>query len=155
MAPVHLRLPAGRRLESSDCHDPRRLPLWLQHDPFTGIATHQCPRWRPERTWSAEAIGMSFSRHMQIYRSDVLFRPRSEAVSGFAPSFIVLDESAADYSSAGWSPQEPASASPAGLHSESTSRNCKPPPDQGWGIFNRRNEDFSTGLDKIAVSRQE
>ena len=32
---------------------------------------------------------MSFSRHMQIYRSDVLFRPRNEAVSRFAPSFMV------------------------------------------------------------------
>ena len=32
---------------------------------------------------------MSFSRHMQIYRSDVLFRPRNEAVSRFAPGFIV------------------------------------------------------------------
>jgi hypothetical protein len=32
---------------------------------------------------------MSFSRHQQIYRSDVLLRPRSEAVSGFAPSFVV------------------------------------------------------------------
>jgi hypothetical protein len=68
------------------------------------------------------------------------------------PEFHRLDESAADYSSAGWSPPEPASASSAGLHSESTSRNCKPPPSQGWGIFNRRNEDFSTGLDIQAIS---
>jgi DNA replication protein DnaC len=37
------------------------------------------------------------------------------------PGFHRLDESAASYSSAGWSPPEPASASPAGLHSESTS----------------------------------
>jgi hypothetical protein len=33
---------------------------------------------------------MSFLRHKQIYQSDMLFRPRSEAVSGFAPSLIVL-----------------------------------------------------------------
>src|SRR5580693_7986962 len=33
---------------------------------------------------------MSFQRHGQIYQSDVLFRPRSEAVSGFAPGLIVL-----------------------------------------------------------------
>jgi len=32
---------------------------------------------------------MSFLRHQQIYRSDVSFSPRSEAVPGFAPSFIV------------------------------------------------------------------
>ena len=33
---------------------------------------------------------MSFSRHEQIYQSDGLFRPRSEAVPGFAPGLIVL-----------------------------------------------------------------
>jgi hypothetical protein len=32
---------------------------------------------------------MSFLRHQQIYQSDLSFRPRSEAASGFAPSFIV------------------------------------------------------------------
>jgi hypothetical protein len=32
---------------------------------------------------------MSFQRHGQIYQSDVLFRPRSEVVSGFAPGLIV------------------------------------------------------------------
>src|SRR5271165_5440410 len=59
-----------------------------------------------------------------------------------------LDESAASYSSAGWSPPEPASASPAESHSDSISRNCKPPPGEGCGIFDRRNEEFSTGVDK-------
>jgi hypothetical protein len=33
---------------------------------------------------------MSFSRHGQIYQSDVLFRPRSGALAGSAPGFIVL-----------------------------------------------------------------
>jgi hypothetical protein len=33
---------------------------------------------------------MSFLRHGQIYQSDVLFRPRSEAFTGSAPGFIVL-----------------------------------------------------------------
>jgi hypothetical protein len=33
---------------------------------------------------------MSFFRHRQIYQSDLLFRPRSEAVCRFAPGFIVL-----------------------------------------------------------------
>jgi transposase len=42
----------------------------------------------------------------------------------------------------------PASASPAGFNVPSTSRNCKPPLAQGWGIFNRQNEEFSTGVDK-------
>src|SRR5580658_6836446 len=63
-----------------------------------------------------------------------------------------LDESAASYSSAGWSPPEPASASPAESHSDSISRNCKPPPGGGWGIFDRRNEEFSTGVDISGIS---
>jgi hypothetical protein len=63
------------------------------------------------------------------------------------PGLHRLDESAASYSSAGWSPPEPASASPAESHSQSISRNCKPPPHEGWGIFDRRNEEFSTGVD--------
>jgi len=33
---------------------------------------------------------MSFLRHGQIYQSDVLFRPRGEAIVGSAPGFIVL-----------------------------------------------------------------
>jgi hypothetical protein len=33
---------------------------------------------------------MSFQRHGQIFQSDALFRPRSEAVYGFAPGLIVL-----------------------------------------------------------------
>ena len=64
------------------------------------------------------------------------------------PGLHRLDESAASYSSAGWSPPEPASASPAESHSDSISRNCKPPPGGGWGIFDRRYEEFSTGVDK-------
>src|SRR6185312_896758 len=58
-----------------------------------------------------------------------------------------LDEFAASYSSAGCTPAVPASASPAGFYVPSASRNCKPPLDQGWGIFNRHNEEFSTGVD--------
>src|ERR1700686_489818 len=63
------------------------------------------------------------------------------------PGLHRLDESAASYSSAGWAPPEPAPASPAESHSQSISRNCKPPPAEGWGIFDRRNEEFSTGVD--------
>jgi len=33
---------------------------------------------------------MSFLRHGQIYQSDVVFKTRAEAVSGFAPGLIVL-----------------------------------------------------------------
>src|SRR5712692_8758525 len=57
---------------------------------------------------------MSFLRHRQIYQSDVFF------VSGWRRSFQLrlrshrLDEFAASYSLAGWSPPEPTSASPAG-----------------------------------------
>jgi hypothetical protein len=43
----------------------------------------------------------------------------------------------------------PASASPAGFYVPSSGRNCKPPPPEGWGIFNRQNEEFSTGVDTI------
>jgi hypothetical protein len=41
----------------------------------------------------------------------------------------------------------PASASPAGFYLPFTSQNCKPPPHEGWGIFNRNNGEFSTGID--------
>lgn len=56
---------------------------------------------------------MSFFRHEKIYRSDVNGKP-TEAGS---PDHR-LDESSAGYSSAGWSPPEPASASPTEGHSE-------------------------------------
>jgi hypothetical protein len=51
---------------------------------------------------------MSFLRHREIYPSD-----GSVSVAANAPSHR-LDEFPAGYSSAGWSPPEPASASPAG-----------------------------------------
>jgi hypothetical protein len=44
----------------------------------------------------------------------------------------------------------PASASPAGFYLPFTSQNCKPPPHEGWGIFNRNNGEFSTGIDRKA-----
>ena len=52
---------------------------------------------------------MSFPRHRQIYRSD----GRARSGCWTAPGAHRLDESAAGYSSAGCSPAEPASASPA------------------------------------------
>ena len=69
-----------------------------------------------ERAAAAEALpmgaAMSFFRHQEIYQSDVGHRKRRKpTVAGF-PAHR-LDESPAGYSSAGCSPAEPASASPA------------------------------------------
>jgi hypothetical protein len=56
---------------------------------------------------------MSFLRHQQIFRSDVLFFfAEGEAVTGFAPRHHRLDESATGYSLASCSPALLASASP-------------------------------------------
>jgi hypothetical protein len=54
---------------------------------------------------------MSFFRHAEIFRSDVDFSHSGEAAETVSPSHR-LDESPAGYSLAGWSPPEPASASP-------------------------------------------
>jgi len=56
---------------------------------------------------------MSFFRHKEIFRSDVGFRVNGEPTEASSPAHR-LDESPAGYSSAGWSPPEPASTSPAG-----------------------------------------
>jgi len=53
---------------------------------------------------------MSFFRHKEIFRSDV--GVNGEPTEASSPAHR-LDESPAGYSSAGWSPPEPASASPA------------------------------------------
>jgi putative transposase len=58
---------------------------------------------------------MSFFRHEEIYRSDQGSGPEREPVEAGSPDHR-LDESPAGYSSAGCSPAEPASASPAGNH---------------------------------------
>jgi len=55
---------------------------------------------------------MSFFRHKEIFRSDVGFPINGEPTEAGSPDHR-LDESPAGYSSAGWSPPEPASASPA------------------------------------------
>jgi putative transposase len=55
---------------------------------------------------------MSFFRHREIYRSD----EEREPTEAGSPDHR-FDESPAGYSSAGWSPPEPASASPAEEHS--------------------------------------
>ena len=56
---------------------------------------------------------MSFFRHKEIFRSDVGFRVNGEPTEASSLAHR-LDESPAGYSSAGWSPPEPASTSPAG-----------------------------------------
>ena len=56
---------------------------------------------------------MSFLRHGEIYRSDV--KKSRERNRLPAPGLIGIDESPVGYSSAGWSPPEPASASPAAI----------------------------------------
>jgi len=59
---------------------------------------------------------MSFFRHKEIFRSDVGFPINGEPTEAGSPDHR-LDESPAGYSSAGWSPPEPPSASPAEEHS--------------------------------------
>jgi putative transposase len=58
---------------------------------------------------------MSFFRHREIYQSDVVSKPKREPAETGSPDHR-LDESPADYSLAGCSPAEPASASPAVAH---------------------------------------
>ena len=59
---------------------------------------------------------MSFFRHEEIFRSDVNSCDSGEAAETTSPTHR-LDESPAGYSSAGWCPPEPASASPTEDHS--------------------------------------
>ena len=61
------------------------------------------------------AARMSFFRHGEIYRSDG--EPTSRKPTEAGSLDHRFDESPASYSSAGWSPPEPASASPAEDHS--------------------------------------
>src|SRR6185437_4137890 len=79
-------------------------------------------------------IRREFLRHGQIYQSDVQLYDSGRGPFRLRPESHRLDEFAASYSSAGCTPAVPASASPAGFDVPSTSRNCKPPLDQGWGI---------------------
>jgi hypothetical protein len=68
-----------------------------------------------EKAAEACSLGasMSFFRHSEIYRSDGRrWKRRKPTVIGFPDHRP--DESPAGYSSASWSPPEPASASPAG-----------------------------------------
>jgi hypothetical protein len=60
---------------------------------------------------------MSFFRHKEIFRSDVDSFESGETAETASPAHR-LDESPAGYSLAGWSPPEPASASPTEDHAE-------------------------------------
>ena len=60
---------------------------------------------------------MSFFRHAEIYRSDGRIPIDGKPTEAGSPTDHRLDESPAGYSSAGWSPPEPASASPTDDHS--------------------------------------
>jgi len=65
-----------------------------------------------------------------------------------------IDEFATGYSSAGCTPAEPASASPAGFIFTPIGWSCKPSPPKGGGIFDRQNEEFSVGIDSCGKDRQ-
>ena len=65
---------------------------------------------------------MSFSRHEEIYRSDVRLNQSWERQPVLSlPVLIGYDEFPAGYSLAGCPPAEPASASPTANHSQQTS----------------------------------
>ncbi len=64
---------------------------------------------------TSQGATMSFFRHEEIYQSDVRLPIEGELAETSSPDHR-LDESPAGYSLAGWSPPEPASASPAEDH---------------------------------------
>jgi len=86
---------------------------------YNRVRLHSALGYRPPEefeqaaTPSATSQGatMSFFRHEEIYRSDGQFLIDGKPTEAGSPDHR-LDESPAGYSSAGWSPPEPASASP-------------------------------------------
>jgi transposase InsO family protein len=90
-------------------------------DYYNRVRLHSALGYKPpeefEQAFGPEAAAqgatLSFFRHREIYQSDVLKKEREPATVTDSPDHR-LDESPADYSSAGWSPPEPASASPTG-----------------------------------------
>ena len=88
---------------------------------------------------------MSFLRHQQIYRP--MHAPHASGTAFCAIPPSSSDESATGYSLASCTPALLASASPANRHGESVAGNRQPPLSRGWGILDRRNGDFSVGVD--------
>jgi len=64
---------------------------------------------------TSQGATLSFIRHEEIFQSDVGSKTEGEPAETGSPDHR-LDESPAGYSSAGWSPPEPASASPTEDH---------------------------------------
>jgi len=91
---------------------------------------------------------MSFLRHKQIYRPMLPKRKRSSLIAAPPSS---SDESATGYSSASYTPAELASASPVDVMVNSVVGNRQPPLGKGWGIFIRRNEEISAGVDNASA----
>jgi putative transposase len=87
---------------------------------YNRLRLHSALGYRPpeefERAASSATVtqgaSMSFFRHPENFRSDVSFLIDGKPTEADSPDHR-LDESPAGYSSAGWSPPEPASASPA------------------------------------------
>ena len=85
---------------------------------YNRVRLHSALGYRPPEEFEnatgaiAQGATMSFFRHSEIFQSDVRFLIDGEPTEAGSPDHR-LDESPAGYSSAGWSPPEPASASPA------------------------------------------
>jgi putative transposase len=92
---------------------------------YNRVRLHSALGYRPpeefEQAAGPETVSrgatMSFFRHREIYQSDVASNAKGKPAETGSPDHR-LDESPTGYSSAGWSPPEPASALPAEDHSE-------------------------------------
>src|SRR5207253_8931119 len=87
---------------------------------YNSVRVHSALGYRPPEEFerdcnlarSSQGAKMSFFRHEKIYRSELGPRIEGKPVETGSPDHR-LDESPTGYSSAGWSPPEPASALPA------------------------------------------
>jgi transposase InsO family protein len=96
---------------------------------YNRVRLHSALDYRPPEEFeratnpatSSQGATMSFFRHEEIFRSDVGSKTEREPAETGSPHR--LDESPAGYSSAGWSPPEPASASPTEDHRDAKGAN--------------------------------